>query len=132
MPDGPAVPAWYTALADAVAAGEGTYLECESCGAVALPPRTLCPSCGESTLVERPLSETATVASFTEIHVTIPAFHGTTPYTVVVAAFDEGVRLTGRLRGEGPVAIGDAVALGVAERDDGRPLLTFEPVAADG
>ncbi|MFB6108382.1 MAG: Zn-ribbon domain-containing OB-fold protein [Haloplanus sp.] len=125
------MPAWYTALVDAVEAGEQSYLECESCGTVALRPRTLCPACGASSLTERPLSATATVASFTEIHVTTPKFDGKTPYTVVVATFEEGVQLTGQLRGSEGVAIGDAVVLGTEELEDESTILTFEPETAD-
>lgn len=121
------MPEWYSSFADAVGNDGRLYLECESCGTPTVPPRTICPACGESSLVERPLSKTATVVSFTEIHVTIPKFHGTTPYTVVVAAFDEGLQLTGQLRGRSEeVAIGDAVVLGNEVLDDGSNVLVFE------
>jgi uncharacterized OB-fold protein len=126
------MPEWYEAFVDTVEAGEQYYLVCDVCGATGLPPRILCPACGHQSLSERPLSETATVASFTDIHVTTPKFHGTTPYTVVLAAFDEGVRLTGQLRGDESVAVGDTVALGTEVLEDGSTILTFEPEASDG
>jgi len=126
------VPDWYAAFADAISSGEPYYLECDDCGAAFLPPRHVCPECGHTSLSERPLSATATVASFTEIFVTTPKFHGTTPYTVVLAAFEEGVRLTGQLRGAETVSIGQPVALGVEGYEDGSDVVTFEPVDGDG
>lgn len=117
---------WFVDFAEAIADGDPFYLECESCDQVALPPRAVCPECGSRTLLERPLSDTAEVTSFTEIHTTIPAYVGEEPYTVVVATFDEGVRLTGQLRGTEEVSLGETVALGVEERED-RWLVTFSP-----
>ncbi|MFB6165658.1 MAG: Zn-ribbon domain-containing OB-fold protein [Haloarculaceae archaeon] len=128
------MPAWYDDLAASVASGALTYLVCGACGATATAPRTICPECGEPDLGERSLSDTATVETFTEIYVTIPRFDGETPYTVVLGAFDEGVRLTGQLRGADADAIdiGDAVRIGVEEREEGSDLLTFTPESSDG
>lgn len=122
-------PAWFGRFADAVAAGEGECLVCEACGETALPPREACPACGEAALAGAPLPDRWTVLSFTEISVTIPKFHGETPYTVVLAGADEGVALTGQLRGASAadVALGDEVVLGVEDRDGQVPVLTFEP-----
>lgn len=126
------MPEWYSTFAEAVGSGEPPYLACEDCGEPSLPPRRICPACGGTSLTERPLSSTGTVVSFTEIAVTIPAFHGTTPYTVVIAEFPEGVRLTGQLRGDAPVAIGDAVSLGTEALEDGSAILTLTPESTDG
>jgi len=121
------MPAWHAALTAAAAAGDPYYLQCTACGTATLPPRGHCPNCGATTLRIRPLSATGTVASFTEIHISTPRFADATPYTVVVADFDEGIRLTGQLRGTDAVEVGDRVAIGADEADDGERFLTFEP-----
>ncbi len=121
---------WYQAFAQQINDGTPTYRRCESCDAVCLPPRTTCPACAEPALVDESLSETATVVSFTEIHVTIPQFSDEAPYTVVVTAFEEGVRLTGQLRSDGETDIkqGEQVQLGVEQHTDDDWVVTFTPV----
>ncbi|MDY7081262.1 MAG: hypothetical protein SXQ77_02355, partial [Halobacteria archaeon] len=86
-------PKWYRDFVDSIENDELTYLVCEECGSKGVPPRSICPECGRASFVEKPLSNTAEVATFTEISVTIPRFEGQTPYTVVIGEFDEGVRL---------------------------------------
>ena len=124
------MPVWFERFADGVAAGEGHYLVCEVCGEAALPPREVCPACAASALREQPLPERGTVRSFTEISVTTPKFHGETPYTVVLAEFDDAVSLAGQLRAASAedVAIGDRVRVGVEEREGEVPVLTLRPV----
>ena len=118
---------WYRDFAAGIDAGQPTYHECTECETVGLPPRTTCPTCGHPEMTDRVLSDTAQVVSFTEIQATIPRFSGQTPYTVVIAEFDEGVRLTGQLRGE-DVERGAVVRPGVENLDDDEPLITFQPV----
>jgi hypothetical protein len=121
------MPGWFDSFTDAIVAGDQTYLACDDCGHAALPPRRLCPECGSSSLTREPLSDRGEILSFTEISVTIPKFQGETPYTAVLVSFDEGVTLTGQLRGVSAddVAIGDEVVLETATHDDGMPLITF-------
>lgn len=123
------VPAWFERFTDAIAAGDQRALGCEACGETTLPPRQFCPACGSTALTPQPFGDRGTVLSFTEISVTIPRFHGETPYTVVLAELDGGVVLTGQLRGAtaDDVAIGDPVALGVEARGDGPGVVTFRP-----
>ena len=118
---------WFVEFAEGINDGDPIYLACEECGQVALPPRSVCPECGTKTLEERPLSETATVTSSTQIFSSIPAFADETPYTVVIATFDEGVRLTGQLRSADEIELGDAVTVGAEERGDDEWLVTFTP-----
>jgi hypothetical protein len=124
------VPAWFDDFAEAIAAGEQRYLSCDACGHAFLPPRHLCPECGATEFTREPLSDRGQILSFTEISVTIPKFHGETPYTVVLVEFDDGVTLTGQLRNAvaEDVAVGDAVRLGTEPREEGTALLTFRPV----
>ncbi|AFZ71680.1 Zn-ribbon domain-containing OB-fold protein [Natronobacterium gregoryi] len=119
---------WFVDFAEGIDDGEPIYLACEECGEVALPPRIVCPECGTQTFEERRLSETATVSATTTIFSSIPEYADETPYTVVVATFDEGVRLTGQLRGANGDEIdrGETVEVGAEERED-RWLVSFSP-----
>jgi len=125
------MPAWFDDLTDAIDADEGEYRVCTACGAAVLPPRRCCPECGGDAFDTHPLPDRGTLRSFTEIHVTIPAFHGETPYTVALVEFDGRLTLTGQLRGASAdqVSIGDDVAVGTERRDEGVRLVTFRPVA---
>lgn len=126
------MPAWYDDLVAAAESGEPRYLVCDDCDESMLPPRRRCPTCGSTSLTARRLPTKGRVVSYSEIHVTIPALHGSTPYTVVLAEFKEGVRLTGQLTGDDAIDLGDTVTIGSASRDDGRPMLTFSPHSSDG
>ncbi len=118
---------WFIEFAEAIDDGEPIYLACEECGQVGLPPRTVCPECGTRTLEQRSLSETATVTSSTRIFSSIPEFAEETPYTVAIATFDEGVRLTGQLRDADEVALGETVTVDAEERGEDEWLVTFSP-----
>ncbi|MDZ7731260.1 MAG: OB-fold domain-containing protein [Natrialbaceae archaeon] len=120
---------WFQSVVDAIDASEPTYLECSACGSAHLPPRTVCPDCHSRSLSSEPLSTIGTVESHTTIAVPIPAFGDDAPYTIVLAGFEEGVRLTGHLA-TGSVEIGDRVSLGVARRTDGARYITFEPASS--
>jgi hypothetical protein len=124
------VPAWFDDFADAVAAGEATYRSCVACGHATLPPRERCPDCGAGALESEPLDGRGEISSYTEISVTIPKFHGETPYTVALVELADDVALTGQLRDAtaDDVAVGDPVVLGVEDRDEGPALFTFRPV----
>jgi uncharacterized OB-fold protein len=122
-------PGWFDALTDAIDAEAGTYRVCTACGTAVLPPRECCPECGGAAFDTHPLPDHGTVRSFTEIHVTIPAFHGETPYIVGLVEFDGRLTLTGQLRGAAAdeVAIDDDVVVGTERRDGGTTLVTFRP-----
>ena len=118
---------WFVDFAERIADGDPVYLACEECGQVALPPRTVCPDCSSRSLEERSLSETATVTAATTIFSSTPRYADETPYTIVVATFEEGVRLTGQLRGDEEVERGDEVLLDAESDGDGHWLVTFTP-----
>ena len=118
---------WFIDFAEGIDDGDPVYLTCEECGSTALPPRTVCPECGTRTLEERSLSETASVTASTTIFSSIPAYAEETPYTVVIATFEEGVRLTGQLRGADEVELDETVTVGVEQRGDDEWLVTFSP-----
>ena len=123
------MPAWFDDFTDAIAAGGHQYLVCEACGDASLPPRRFCPACGSTDLTREPLPDRGKILSYTEISVTIPKFHGETPYTVVLVELKEGVDLTGQLREATAedIALGDEVILNTEPRDDDVSLITFRP-----
>ncbi|SNZ02960.1 hypothetical protein SAMN06269185_0156 [Natronoarchaeum philippinense] len=111
---------------DAIADGEGYYLECAN-GHGSLPPRRVCPECGDADLTEAPLPESGEIDTYTVTHVAAPAFADDVPYVVAVADFGP-VRLTGQLRDADPesVAVGQRVGVGVGRTETtGERLLTF-------
>ncbi|MDG5760163.1 OB-fold domain-containing protein [Natronococcus sp. A-GB1] len=118
---------WFIDFAERIDDGDPIYLACEECGQAALPPRTVCPECSSRALEERSLSETATVTAATTIYSSTPRYADETPYTIVVATFEEGVRLTGQLRGADEVERGDDVLLDAESDGDGHWLVTFTP-----
>ncbi|MBX0297820.1 Zn-ribbon domain-containing OB-fold protein [Haloarcula nitratireducens] len=122
------MPAWFDDFTDAIAAGEHQCLVCEACGDATLPPRKFCPACGSTALTEKPLPDRGEILSYTEISVTIPKFHGETPYTVVLVELED-VDLTGQLREATAedIALGDEVILNTEPHDDDVSLITFRP-----
>jgi len=115
-------------LLDAVADGEGYYLVCEN-GHGYLPPRRVCPDCGERDLRQEPLPETGEIATYTVISVAAPGFSEDTPYVTAVADFGP-VRVTGIFLDTDPedVEIGMAVGLDVDRRETtDKRALAFEP-----
>jgi len=120
--------AGYDDLLDAIADGEGYYLECPN-GHGSLPPRTVCPTCGDPDLAEEPLAPAGELETWTLTTVATPDFEGDAPYVLGVASFGS-VRLTGQVRGVDPddVETGLTVEASVEDRettDD--PLLVFRP-----
>lgn len=100
-------------LLDAISDGDGYFLECSN-GHSSLPPRRICPDCGDTELAERPLPDTGAIVTYTVVHVPTPQFEGEAPYVTAIAEFGT-VRLTGLLVGIDPdaVAVGTDVALDV-------------------
>lgn len=118
----------YDAFVDALAAGEGYYLECAE-GHGLLPPRRICPHCGDRDLTERALPETGEVVTYTTVAVPTPQFDDDAPFVTAIADFD-GARVTGVLRGAGSedVEIGQVVTADVEENaTTGDRTITFRP-----
>lgn len=120
-------PNWFVEFAQAIDADDAFYLHCTACQSGSLPPRSSCPRCPNDVLERRSLSRQATVRSHALVHVTIPRFIDDAPYTVVLARLEEGVQLTGQLRGADEVSVGDPVHLGVEKYPEDAWLLTFTP-----
>lgn len=86
-------------------------LACSACGAVHLPPRRRCRSCGGDSLQEHAIDNAGELYAFTVIRVP-PARYAGQEYTVAAARFAGGLVITGRL---------------VEEKDGGTPLSGLEP-----
>jgi len=67
------------------------------CGELAIPPKELCPACGERAWQPVPLAGEGTIASFTVIRVAPRAFAADAPYAIAVVKLKEGVSLLGRI-----------------------------------
>lgn len=118
----------YDEFVAAVRNGEAFYLACPNDHGN-LPPRRVCPECGETDLTETPLPAVGQVETFTTTHVASPNFSGDTPYVLAVADFGP-VKVTAQLRGldHDAVAVGDSVELDVEETaTTGDPVLVFRP-----
>lgn len=114
--------AGYDEWLDAIAEGEAYFLECGN-GHGSLPPRRICPECGETDLEATPLPEAGTVETYTVVHVAAPSFADDTPYTTAVAEFGS-VRLTGVAD---DVEVGTEVSVSIGESETtGDRLLRFE------
>lgn len=88
--------AGYDDFLDAVTTGDGYYLRCSNDHGW-LPPRRVCPMCGDRTLRETPLPAEGTILVTSTVHVTTPQFSDDAPYVVALAEFGP-VTLTGQLR----------------------------------
>lgn len=128
MSDEPVRDEGFDDFLDAVAEGEGFYLECPE-GHGSLPPRRVCPHCGATDLEETPLPETGAVETFTTVYVASPEFDDDTPYATAVADFG-AVRLTGVIQDPDSedVSVGTEVAPDVGETETaGERVLVFRP-----
>ena len=98
-------------------AGTLTGIRCAACGALAVPPKVLCPECGARRWEPVPLSGDGTIASYTIIRVAPRGHVDETPYTIAAVRLREGVSLLGRVV-DVPL---DALAIGLPVRF--RPIL---------
>ncbi|PSP90121.1 nucleic acid-binding protein [Halobacteriales archaeon QS_4_69_34] len=118
----------YDDLLDAVADGEGYYLECPA-GHGWLPPRRVCSECGARELAEEPLPESGTVETHTTIAVPTPRLADDAPFVTALADFGP-VRLTGQLREIDPEDVETGLSVGVDVGESvttGDRVLVFRP-----
>jgi uncharacterized OB-fold protein len=92
--------------------GALTGIRCGGCGALAVPPKALCPECGARRWEAVPLSGEGTIASYTIIRVAPRAHADDAPYAIAAVRLREGVSLLGRVV-DVPL---DALAVGLPVR----------------
>jgi len=116
----------YDQAIEAIGAGEPYALECPD-GHHSMPPRRVCPECGESELEEVDIPTSGELLTYNVTHVPTPDFADDVPFVLGIAEFG-GVRLTGRVQAdEEEVDIGMPVELGLGESETTeRPLITFD------
>jgi len=93
---------------------------CERCGALAMPPKAICPECEGTRWGRVTLGGDGEVASYTVIRVAPARLTVEAPYVIAVVRMAEGVSLLGRLLG----VPHDQLAVGLPVR--------AVPLAADG
>ena len=103
--------------------GALTAIRCGSCGALAVPPKELCPECGARRWEPVPLSGEGTIASYTIIRVAPRGHADEAPYAIAAVRLREGVSLLGRVV-DVPL---DALAIGLAVRF--RPIVIKDHLA---
>ena len=114
---------------------------CQSCGALHLPPRSLCPACYEDELDWEQISGKGTLVAFTTVHIAptamIEAGYGrNNPYCTGIVQLDEGPSISAQITGVDPAApdqieVGMAVQVAFVQRgegEEGTTYLAFEKV----
>jgi len=116
----------YDQAIEAIGAGEPYALECPN-GHHSMPPRRVCPECGESELEEVDIPTSGELLTYNVTHVPTPDFADDVPFVLGIAEFG-GVRLTGRVQADAEeVEVGIPVELGLGESETTeRPLITFD------
>jgi uncharacterized OB-fold protein len=104
-------------------AGTLTGIKCGACGALAIPPKELCPECGARQWSTVALTGDGAIASFTVIRVAPRGHAGDAPYAIAAVRLAEGVSLLGRVV-DVPL---DRLAVGLAVRF--RPLVVRDHTA---
>ncbi len=107
----------YDDFLDAVEANRGYYYTCSNDHGL-LPPRDVCPHCGDPELLRKPLPEIGTIVTHTTITVPTPRFADDTPYITAIAEFGP-VRLTGILYDDDRVEIGQRVTIELESTETG-------------
>jgi uncharacterized OB-fold protein len=116
-------PVTQQAFFDQARDGRLTGIRCGGCGALAIPPKELCPECGARAWSPVPLVGDGVIASFTVIRVPPRAHTGDAPYAIAAVRLTEGVSLLGRVV-DIPL---DTLAVGLGVRF--RPLRIREQTA---
>lgn len=78
-------------------AGQLIGIKCGNCGALAIPPRQLCPQCGQRKWSQVRLAGEGVIASFTVIRIAPRGHAGESPYAIAAVRLAEGVALLGRV-----------------------------------
>ena len=94
----------YKEYSEALKQDRLTGLKCLSCGAVTVPPKMVCRSCGSPELEVLELKGTGRVRTFTTCNVAAEGRESEVPYTILMVELDEGPWIMGNLTGLEPAA----------------------------
>jgi uncharacterized protein len=103
--------------------GKLTAIRCDACGALAVPPKELCPECGARRWEPVPLSGEGSIASYTVIRVAPRGHADEAPYAIAAVRLREGVSVLGRVV-DVPL---DKLAVGLPVRF--RPIVVKDHIA---
>ncbi len=100
---------------------------CGQCGALAVPPKAICPGCEGTRWGRVTLGGDGEVASYTVIHVAPAPLAAEAPYAIAVVRMAEGVSLLGRLLGvpHDQLAVGLPVRAVPPAADVDPPVIAF-------
>jgi uncharacterized OB-fold protein len=71
--------------------------KCRACGAVAFPPRPICPACGGRQFDPVRLAESGKLLTYTIIRVAPAGFEDQSPFALGIAELEDGVKLTAQV-----------------------------------
>lgn len=106
--------------------------KCKECGRLFFPPQKDCPSCMDSEVEWVELRKEGVLETLTVLFVRPPSFSAYDPYTVAIARLDDGVRITGWLKGD-PKSVrpGQRIRVEVSRREK-EEYLMYEIVPVQG
>jgi uncharacterized OB-fold protein len=90
----PTIESFYRSCAERKLMG----VKCTRCKKVTVPPRSLCPHCGNGDMNWTELPSRGRLVTYTVIHVPPSQFQELAPYAVGIVEFTEGARLPGMIR----------------------------------
>lgn len=107
MPDTASRPFTAAAFNQYLAEHQLMAARCETCGALHLPPRAICPRCHGDKLTWQATSGRGRLAAFTAVYIVPTALaaegHGRdNPYLSGIVELDEGVKISARILGLDP------------------------------
>ena len=83
---------------------------CEACGVAGFPRAERCGSCGSTAVAPVELGASGgTLFGFTQVTTAPPGYEGPVPYGFGIVELDDGIRVLGRLAGDGDL---DALTFG--------------------
>lgn len=86
-------------FSDFLSEGKIMGSKCRGCGAVSLPPRPVCPECGDSHPEWTELEGRGTIQSYTVIHVPLTRMKERCPYASGIVKLDSGPSISGLILG---------------------------------
>jgi len=73
-------------------------VKCTRCKKITVPPRTVCPHCGNTDQIWTELPNRGRLVTYTVIHVPPPQFEALAPYAICIVELTDGVRLPGMVK----------------------------------